>query len=141
MNDAGSALPGLLFTAAVFAVAAALHARLGWALARRIGPEILVVSVLAAAVVVTTMLVSVWAVQMAALGVSVQASVLSRNAFYLFAPALVGFTLSGLSIRKSLRNTGDSRPSAALIVRAVVAFFGGFAIILVAALVLDIARL
>jgi hypothetical protein len=68
------------------------------------------------------------------------AFMLGRYWYYFVIPILLGFGVSALSLRKSIRNTDAAKLPADALVRAIGGFFGGIGIVLLLALVSDIVR-
>jgi len=140
MNSVGSAVPGLLLNILLLGSFAAVHAWIAWPFARRYGPKALIASPLLATLVVAGIAIAYWSWQMTALGQDA-AFMLRRYWYYFVFPILLGFAVSALSIRKSIRKTDAVKLPADALARAIGAFFGGIGIVLLLALVSDIAQL
>ena len=140
MSVVGSPIPGLLLSFAFLLAIAVVHALIAWSLARRFGLRALVFSTVAAPMVVFGIFVALWAWRRRASGLSFESAIL-HGWPYVILPLLVAFGLSSLSLRKSVLQTDAVRPPPGAMARAVGAFFGGYVIASLGALVLDFARI
>jgi len=141
VNAVGSPIPGFLLSIAFLGAIAVVHALIAWSLARRFGFRLLALSPVAASLAVFGIFVALLASRMRTAGVPFGTEMVVGSWPYVIVPLLIAFGMSSMSLRKSLLQTDALRPSVGATARAVGAFFGGYVIASLGALVLDFARI